>query len=119
MGRFDPRDNGAHRCLARVSILRNVLISPANQNPHSTEYLMSSTRDFATTKDGLKIRYEIRGSGDPLALIMGFSGSGRAWGDAFLNNMERRFQTVVIDNRGTGESDKPDQPWTLTDMAND
>jgi pimeloyl-ACP methyl ester carboxylesterase len=80
---------------------------------------MSSTRDFATSKDGLKIRYEIRGSGDPLALIMGFSGSGRAWGDAFLKNIERRFQTVVIDNRGTGESDKPDQPWTLTDMAND
>jgi 3-oxoadipate enol-lactonase len=80
---------------------------------------MAATRDFAQTKDGLKIRYEIRGGGDPLALIMGFSGSGRAWGEAFLSGIEKRFQTVVIDNRGTGESDKPDQPWTVTDMAND
>lgn len=78
-----------------------------------------ATRDFASTKDGLGIRYEIRGSGDPLALIMGFSGSGRGWGEAFLSGIEKRFQTVVIDNRGTGESDKPDQPWTLSDMAND
>ena len=77
------------------------------------------TRDYAQTKDGLKIRYEIRGKGDPLALIMGFSGSGRGWGEAFLNLAEKRFQTFVIDNRGTGESDKPDQPWTLVDMAND
>jgi 3-oxoadipate enol-lactonase len=76
-------------------------------------------RDYAQTRDGLKIRYEIRGKGDPLALIMGFSGSGRGWGDAFLNLIEQRFQTFVIDNRGTGESDKPDTPWTLTDMADD
>ncbi len=80
---------------------------------------MTTTRDFAQTKDGFKLRYEVRGSGDPLALIMGFSGSGRGWGEAFLSGIEKRFTTFVIDNRGTGESDKPDVPWTLTDMAND
>jgi pimeloyl-ACP methyl ester carboxylesterase len=77
------------------------------------------TREFATTKDGLKIRYEVRGAGAPLALIMGFSGSGRGWSERFLGLMEKRFRTFVIDNRGTGESDKPDQPWTLRDMAAD
>ncbi len=80
---------------------------------------MATTRDFAQSKDGLKLRYEIRGSGDPLALIMGFSGSSRGWGDPFLDLIERRFKTILIDNRGTGESDKPDAPWTMTDMAND
>jgi len=80
---------------------------------------MATTRDFAPTKDGLKLRYEIRGEGDPLALIMGFSGSSRGWGEPFLSRIEKRFKTVLIDNRGTGESDKPDAPWTMTDMAND
>jgi 3-oxoadipate enol-lactonase len=80
---------------------------------------MATTRDFAQTKDGLKLRYEIRGSGDPLALIMGFSGSSRGWGEPFLSRIEKRFRTVLIDNRGTGESDKPETPWTMTDMAND
>src|SRR5258707_10995589 len=50
---------------------------------------------------------------------MGFSGSGRGWGDPFLKLMESRFKIFVIDNRGTGESDKPDVPWTMADMASD
>ena len=70
-------------------------------------------RDFAQTKTGLKLRYEIRGNGDPVALIMGFSGSGRGWGEPFLKQMESRFKIFVIDNRGTGESDKPDEAWTI------
>ncbi len=78
-----------------------------------------ATRDYAQTQDGLKIRYEIRGQGDPVALIMGFSGSSRTWGEPFIAGMERSFQLVLIDNRGTGESDKPDRPWTLADMAAD
>ena len=80
---------------------------------------MAAVRDFAQTKDGLKLRYEIRGSGEPVALIMGFSGSGRGWGEAFLKLMETRFKIFVIDNRGTGESDKPDTEFTLGDMAAD
>ncbi len=80
---------------------------------------MAVVRDFAHTKDGLKLRYEIRGSGEPVALIMGFSGSGRGWGEAFLKLMEARFKIFVIDNRGTGESDKPDTEFTLGDMAAD
>ncbi|HLX37011.1 MAG TPA: alpha/beta hydrolase [Candidatus Binataceae bacterium] len=80
---------------------------------------MATTRDYAPAKDGVKLRYEIRGSGDPLALIMGFSGSSHGWGEPFVRGMEARFRTVLIDNRGTGESDKPDVPWTLATMADD
>jgi 3-oxoadipate enol-lactonase len=80
---------------------------------------VAAVRDFAQNKDGLKLRYEIRGSGEPVALIMGFSGSGRGWGEAFLKLMEARFKIFVIDNRGTGESDKPDAEFTLGDMAAD
>ena len=78
-----------------------------------------ATRDFAQSKDGLKLRYEVRGNGAPVALIMGFSGSGRAWSERFLSMMEKQFKLVVMDNRGTGESDKPDVAWTLRDMADD
>ena len=80
---------------------------------------MAVVRDFAETKDGLKLRYEVRGEGEPVALIMGFSGSARGWGEPFLKLMEARFRLFVIDNRGTGESDKPDTEFTLGDMAAD
>ena len=80
---------------------------------------MASVRDFARTRDGLELRYEIRGNGEPVALIMGFGGSGRGWGEPFLKLMEARFRIFVIDNRGTGESDKPDAEFTLGDLAAD
>ena len=80
---------------------------------------MAAVRDFARTKDGLKLRYEIRGQGEPVALIMGFSGSGRGWGEAFLKLMEARFRIFVIDNRGTGESDPAEAEFTLADLAAD
>jgi pimeloyl-ACP methyl ester carboxylesterase len=83
------------------------------------EILTVAIREFAHSKDGLKLRYEVRGSGAPVALIMGFSGSGRAWSERFLNLLDKHFRLVVIDNRGTGESDKPDVAWTLRDMADD
>ena len=76
-------------------------------------------RDFAQTTDGLKLRYELRGAGEPVALIMGFSGSGRGWGEPFLKLMESRFKIFMIDNRGTGESDRPDTEYTLAQMASD
>ncbi|MGH8014531.1 MAG: alpha/beta fold hydrolase, partial [Candidatus Binataceae bacterium] len=78
-----------------------------------------ATRAFCNGKDGVKIRYEVRGQGQPLAMIMGFSGSSRTWGEPLLQQLETRYSAIVIDNRGTGESDKPDQPWTITDMAAD
>jgi pimeloyl-ACP methyl ester carboxylesterase len=80
---------------------------------------VASVRDFAQSKEGLKLRYEMRGAGEPVALIMGFSGSGRGWGEPFLKLMEARFKIFVIDNRGTGESDKPDAEFTLGDLAAD
>ncbi len=83
------------------------------------DYADAMERRFATSRDGTRIRYEIRGDGDPLALIMGFSGSGRAWSESFLELLEPRFKLVVIDNRGTGESDQPERPWTMADMAAD
>lgn len=80
---------------------------------------MAATRAFAQSKDGVKLRYEVRGQGEPLALVMGYSGSGRGWGEPFLRLLEARFRLLVIDNRGTGESDKPERPFTVADMADD
>src|SRR5260370_39948641 len=61
----------------------------------------------------------MRGGGVPVAVIMGFSASGRGWGEPFLKLMESRFKIFMIDNRGTGESDKPDKAFTLAQMAAD
>jgi pimeloyl-ACP methyl ester carboxylesterase len=66
----------------------------------------------------LNINYETFGEGEPLLLIMGFGMPGRAW----LPRIPRftGFKVIVYDNRGTGESDKPDLPaYSIAEMADD
>ena len=69
------------------------------------------------TIDGVKIRYEETGDGDPLLLIMGYGMPGDAWLGSipFLDG----FRAIYFDNRGTGRSDKPDGPYTIDRMAED
>lgn len=73
---------------------------------------------FAKVND-ITLYYEERGSGAPLLLIMGFGGNIRAWADAFLTPLAARFRVIVFDNRGAGQSDKPDVPYSIALMAED
>lgn len=42
-----------------------------------------------------------------LVLIMGYSGSAGAWPPSFLRRLSRSFRVLTLDNRGTGQSQKP------------
>lgn len=68
---------------------------------------------------GARIAYEERGSGPPVVMIYGLGGSWRDWWEAFPAELARDHRLLLIDNRGTGDSDKPREPWTLDDMARD
>ena len=52
----------------------------------------------------LELDYECSGSGPPLLLIMGMSGTALHWGDAFLDALRRDFQLIAYDHRGVGAS---------------
>lgn len=67
----------------------------------------------------ININYEIRGSGDWLVLIGGYaSGNWQAWG-AHLTELAKHYRVLAFDNRGVGESDAPDYPYTTSMMAHD
>jgi pimeloyl-ACP methyl ester carboxylesterase len=40
----------------------------------------------------INIHYDIQGQGEPLLLIMGYSGSGFMWGEEFITPLARHFQ---------------------------
>lgn len=69
------------------------------------------------TINGISLHYTITGIGDPLLLIMGYGMPGEAWIGSlpFLQG----FQAIYYDNRGTGQSDRPQGPYTITQMAED
>lgn len=72
--------------------------------------------DFATGS-GLKIAYDIAGSGAPLLLIGGLSADRPFWGLARPHLSA--FRTLAFDNRDIGASDRATGPYTPADMARD
>jgi pimeloyl-ACP methyl ester carboxylesterase len=68
--------------------------------------------------NSITLAYEITGAGKPLVLITGV-GYGRWFWHKVVPGLARHFQVITFDNRGAGESDKPDGPYTVAMMAAD
>ena len=66
-----------------------------------------------------ELHYERGGSGEPLLMIQGMSGTHVSWGDPFLEPLRTHFDVVAFDNRGIGLSAPIDGPFTIVEMAED
>ena len=66
----------------------------------------------------VRIAWERHGSGAPLLLIHGLGYARWGW-EPVLPGLAERFDVVLFDNRGIGESDAPPGPYTAAEMADD
>jgi pimeloyl-ACP methyl ester carboxylesterase len=67
----------------------------------------------------IRMHYEVSGAGAPVLLISGLSAPAVNWA-LQAKALARRFQVVVFDNRGVGETDLPPEPvYTTGQMADD
>ena len=75
---------------------------------------------FVHVADGTRIHYEVTGrpGATPILMIQGLGASKNAWNLQRIA-MATRFRSISLDNRGAGRSDKPTQPFTLEQMADD
>src|SRR5881275_2118764 len=62
--------------------------------------------------------YVEAGAGDPLVLVMGFGGDHLAWG-LQIPAFAAKYRVIAFDNRGVGQSDAPDVPYSTAMMADD
>jgi len=67
----------------------------------------------------IELDYERSGSGPPLLLIMGMSGTALHWGESFLEALRRDFEVIAYDHRGVGASSRLQGPVTIVEMARD
>ncbi|HYM55971.1 MAG TPA: alpha/beta fold hydrolase [Solirubrobacteraceae bacterium] len=67
----------------------------------------------------IELDCERSGSGPPLFLIMGMSGTFSHWGEAFLGELRRDFEVIVYDHRGVGASSRLEGPITIHRLAED
>jgi 3-oxoadipate enol-lactonase len=57
----------------------------------------------------IQMYYELRGDGEPLALIVGLGTDISEW-DVIIRWLTNKYQVLAFDNRGAGRTDKPDIP---------
>ena len=69
--------------------------------------------------NGIQLHYDIQGQGQPLLLIMGLGAPAANWDQPFVEAMTRTHQVITYDNRGTGQSDKPDEDYSIALFASD
>jgi 3-oxoadipate enol-lactonase len=67
----------------------------------------------------IELDYERSGSGPPLLLIMGMSGTALHWSEPFLSALQRDFETIVYDHRGVGASSRMGERFTIAQLAED
>lgn len=75
-------------------------------------------RRFANV-NGVNLAFRVQGEGPPLVLVMGYRLNSGAWPAAFIEALAHRFSVITLDNRGTGQSDKPVDGYAIANMARD
>jgi 3-oxoadipate enol-lactonase len=71
-----------------------------------------------STRDGVRVYYEVYGEGPPLVLVHANPFDHRLW----MNQIARFsafYRIIAVDLRGYGRSDKPEKPFTLSDLTGD
>ncbi len=61
----------------------------------------------------IKFYYEIKGEGKNLLFISGTGGDLRLSPNAFDNDLKNNFKLLAYDQRGLGQSQKPNGPYTM------
>ncbi len=72
----------------------------------------------AISINGIKLAYTRRGHGEPLVLIHGFPLDHTSWNEV-APSLEDKFDLILPDLRGFGQSTTLESSYTISDMAED
>jgi len=67
----------------------------------------------------VELYYELHGEGVPLLLITGWGASAENWDPKLIKDLSESYKVISIDNRGVGQSSKPDVEYSIKMMADD
>ncbi len=71
-----------------------------------------------TRVNGIDMYYEVHGAGEPLLMIAGLGGDARGYAPV-LPALAERYKVVLFDNRGAGQTEKPEEPYSVPMFAAD
>ncbi|MBI1893682.1 MAG: alpha/beta fold hydrolase [Candidatus Rokubacteria bacterium] len=68
--------------------------------------------------NGVRIYYELHGQGEPLVCLHGLQGDSSHF-RGLVPAFSRTYRTLIVDQRGSGLSDKPAMDYTTALLADD
>ena len=77
---------------------------------------------FAISPDGIRVAYDVSGTGPAILLLHGGGRTRRNWHEVgYVERLKSDFKVIAVDIRGNGESDKPTDPayYTTDKMGQD
>ncbi len=90
--------------------------SPSTTAVPAGPSIVSAPVQVARTSDG-NVGYRTLGTGPPLVLIMGFSGTMDDWEPTFVDQLAAHHRVVTFDNAGIGRTSALPLPLTASAMA--
>ena len=67
----------------------------------------------------IQVYYEVHGEGTPLVMIMGLGGNLDWWDPRMVQELSKKFKTVLFDNRGAGRTDVSNREYAIRLFADD
>ena len=80
---------------------------------------VSDDADRLVQVGDIKMGYRIYGNGYPLVMIMGYGGTMKLWEPGLIRALSSYFKLIVFDNRGMGNTEAGQRPFTIEQFADD
>jgi len=102
-----------------LSIVTSLMLGTFTQNVSSSQQTPEEGATTMIQVGDIHIAYKVFGEGDPLLLIMGYSGTMDLWAPEVLKELASKYQLIIFDNRGMGKTTASDKEFTIELFADD
>ena len=102
-----------------LSMVISLMLGTFTQNVSSSQQTVEKGAIRMVAVGDIEVAYQIFGEGDPLLLIMGYSGTMDLWSPQVLKELASKYQVIIFDNRGMGKTTASDKEFTIELFADD
>ena len=106
---------------AVLSLVFLTVVAAAQSAPQASTANVFPQQEGFVDANGVMIYYKILGRGEPLMIVHGGPGASHDYFLPYLLPLARRHKLIFIDERGSGRSQKLEDPagYTIANMAED
>ncbi len=101
------------------SMAMSLMVGGFTQNASSSQQTLEKGVTKMVAVGDIEVAYRIFGEGDPLLLIMGYSGTMDLWAPEMIRELASEYKVIIFDNRGMGRTTASDKKFTIELFADD